>query len=82
MVPKKGEDPFLQELVSIEVEPLEVIVEPSREQFYTVRSQERRLDTLTTFPDEVEMAALWAGETPANRADCCCCCCCPACCCC
>jgi hypothetical protein len=64
-----------QELSSLEVESLEVLVYPSESQ------QDRSLHTLTTTPSEVEIAALLTGTSPVNSSGCCCCCC-PACCCC
>jgi hypothetical protein len=71
--------PLQNELSSLEVEPLEIIVNAlGREGFYTP-PQDRSLDTLTTL-DDIEVAALLTdkGAFPVNR-DCCCCC--PACCC-
>ena len=64
--------PLLQELSSLEVEPLE-IVESAPES-----EPESSLETLTT-PGDVEVAGILTGKTPVN--DPCCCCCCPWCCC-
>jgi hypothetical protein len=73
--------PLQQELSRLEVEPLEIVGNaPSREGFYTVRSQDSRLETLTTLGD-VEVAALPTGKVPVNDEHNCCCCCCPVCCC-
>ena len=72
MNPKRGLAPFLQELSSLEVEPLEVIVsEPESEQDWS-------LDTITTEQDESEVAALWSN-TPSFAKCCCCCCACQVC---
>jgi hypothetical protein len=74
--------PLEQELSRLEVEPLEIVEPaPGREGFYTVRSQDSDLDTLTTLAD-VEIAALLTGKgaNPVNDKNCCCCC--PVCCCC
>jgi hypothetical protein len=74
MAPEEGLAPCLQELSSLEVEPLEVLVYPSESQ------QDSGLDTLTTAPDEFEIAILSTDKRalPVNG-DCCCCC--PVCCC-
>ena len=64
--------PLQKELSSLEVEPLEIVVNTPESE------QDRSLDTLAT-PGELEIAAIWKGTTPVND---CCCCCCPACCCC
>jgi hypothetical protein len=74
--------PLVQELSSLEVEPLEIILDARREGFYTVRSQDSSLDTLTTLGD-VEVAALLTGKGvfPIKDESSCCCCCCPYCCC-
>jgi hypothetical protein len=76
--------PLHQELSRLEVEPLQIVGNvPSREGFYTVRSQDSRLETLTTL-DDVEVASLLSGKGvfPANTTKAtCCCCCCPICCC-
>jgi len=70
--------PLLKELSSLEVEPLEIVVNlPSREGFYSVQSQDSSLDTLT-MQNDVEVAALWKGTLPTDES--CCCCCCPFCC--
>jgi len=64
--------PLLKELSNLEVEPLDVLVSlPESE-------QERGLDTLTTTPAEVEVAALLTGTLPVDDHYCCCCilCCC------
>jgi hypothetical protein len=78
--------PLQQELSSLEVEPLEIVVcDPGREGFDTVGSQDVSLETLTTLSD-VEVAALLTGKGafPVNGDKCCCCCptCCCGCCCC
>jgi hypothetical protein len=71
--------PLEQELSHLEVEPLQIVEHaPDREGFYTVRSQEGSLETLSA-QKNVEIAAIWEGTLPVND---CCCCCCPACCCC
>ena len=70
--------PLLKELSSLEVEPLEIVVNlPGREGFYSVQSQDSSLDTLT-MQNDVEVAALWKGTLPTDES--CCCCCCPFCC--
>jgi len=83
MTPKMGQTPLLQELSSLEVEPLEIVVNvPGREGFYTP-SQDSRLDTLTSTSRETEVALILTGKGafPTNSGGCCCCCCCPCCCC-
>jgi hypothetical protein len=80
--------PLVQELSSLEVEPLEIILDARREGFYTppgfytVRSQDSSLDTLTPLGD-VEVAALLTGKGvfPIKDESSCCCCFCPYCCC-
>ena len=74
--------PLEKALSSLEVEPLEIVVNTPRwEGFSTVRSQESSLGTLTVLND-VEIAALLTGKgvLPVKSGSCCCCCC-PACCC-
>ena len=72
--------PLLQELSTLEVEPLEIV---SREGFdtppgFTAPPQGSSLETLSA-QKNVEVAAIWEGTLPTND---CCCCCCPSCCCC
>ena len=75
MAPEGEQVPSLEEeLSSLEVEPLEVLVYPPGSE------QDSSLDTLSTTHNEVEITALLTGTFPVN--DGCCCCCCPACCCC
>jgi hypothetical protein len=67
---------LLKELSNLEVEQLNIVVDAPESE------QDCSLDTLTTAPDEVDVAALLTGTLPVNRgADCCCCLfCCYACC--
>jgi hypothetical protein len=74
--------PLLQELASIEVEPLQTVENaPRREGFDTVRSQKSSLDGLTSMSGNFEVEALLMGTIPSNKGPCCCCCglccCCP-----
>jgi len=73
MVPEREQAPSLQELSSLEVEPLEVLVSPPE--------SESSLYALTATPGDLDVAALLTGKGafPVN-ADCCCCC--VSCCCC
>ena len=75
MKPKMEQPPFIQELSSLEVEPLEIVVNVPESE------QDRSLDTLTSTSRETEVALILKGKGafPTNS---CCCCCCPACCCC
>jgi hypothetical protein len=75
MVPEEEQIPSLQELSSLEVEPLETFVYPSESQ------QDNNLYTLTTAPSEAEIVALLTDHSSIRGSDCYCCCCCPACCC-
>jgi len=67
--------PLHLELSSLEVEPLEIVVNAPESE------QDNSLDTLTTTLGALEIAALWTGPSPVNDGFCCCCCC-PSCCCC
>jgi hypothetical protein len=58
--------PLLQELLELEVEPLEVIVDAPESE------QDSSLDTLTTASGDAEVFALYKGNAPV--ALCCCCC--------
>jgi hypothetical protein len=64
--------PLVKELSSLEVEPLEIVVNTPESE------QDSRLDTLTTLGD-IEVTALWPGTFTNGNS--CCCCCCPWCCC-
>ena len=75
MTPEMEETPFIQELSSLEVEPLEIVVNVPESE------QDRSLDTLTAL-DDAKIAALLTGKGAFPTNDGCCCCCCPACCCC
>jgi hypothetical protein len=72
MAPEREPTFFLQELSSLEVEPLEVLVDTPKS------GQDRDLDTLTTLSN-VDVASILTGTLPTNG---CCCCCCISCCCC
>ena len=68
--------PLLQELSTLEVQPLEIVVELGRE--------ERSLDTLITTQGEFDVAALLPGRGVVLGDKCgtppvICCCCCPCC---
>jgi hypothetical protein len=74
--------PLHLKLSSLEAEPLEVLVHaPGKEEFYTVRSQDSSLYTLTAVQNDPDVVALLTGALPVNDS-CCCCCCCPMACCC
>jgi hypothetical protein len=66
---------FLQELASLEVEPLEVLVYPSESE------QESRLDTLTTESNDIGVTHFSTDKRAFPVNDSACCCCCPCCCC-
>src|SRR5204862_812201 len=74
MVPERGQAPSLQELSSLEVEPLEVLVSP--------HEPESSLYALTATPGDLDVAALLTGTLALDgKGDgyCCCvsrCCCC------
>jgi len=73
--------PLLQELSSLEVEPLEIVeLVPGREGFYSVRSQDSSLATLNAQGD-IEIASLLTGQGAFPVNDNCCCCCFTCCCC-
>ena len=59
--------PLLKELSNLEVEPLDVLV------YLPESEQGRSLDTLTTTPGDLDVAALLTGALPVD-AHCCCCC--------
>ena len=69
--------PLLQELSTLEVEPLEVIVNAPKSE------QDSSLDTLTIVQGDLDLVALLKGKGafPANDTKCCCLVCCPCCCC-
>ena len=75
MASQEGQVPFLLELSSLEMEPLEI--------FVNAPEQDSSLSTLTTAPDHVDVGALLTGKGvfPVNGEASCCCCCCPVCCC-
>jgi hypothetical protein len=77
MVPERGLASCLQELSSLEVEPLEVLV------YLPQSQQDNSLYALTTTMGDLDVTAVLTGTLPRNDDNCCCCCCCPfACCCC
>jgi hypothetical protein len=68
--------PLLNELSSLEVEPLQTVeYEPASE-------QERSLERLIATSNDSEMAALLMDPAPSNAVCCCCCACCVCGCCC
>ena len=67
--------PLLQELSTLEIESLEVIVDP------TESKQHSGLDTISTAQGEIDVAGLLIGTLPTNDKCCCCFCCCTVCCC-
>jgi len=75
MPPERGPAPSLQQLSSLEVEPLEIVVNAPESE------QDSSLDTLTTVLGDIEVATLLTDRStfPVNAN---CCCCCISCCCC